>query len=66
MADSKNDLKANLMQEELQTPEPGKVDVSFHQTEYKTYASAPQITLTGLSLVILCPVLLAAHLFIAR
>lgn len=66
MTDTRNDLKINLMQDEIQTPEPAKTDLSFHQTEYKTYASAPQITLSGLSLVLICPLLLAAHLYVAK
>lgn len=66
MTDNKNDLHANLIREEIQTLEPAKADVSFHQAEYKTFASAPQITLSGLSLVLLCPILLAGHLFVAK
>jgi len=66
MTDNKNDLRVNLMQEEIQTPEPAKADLSFHQTEYKTYASAPQITLSGLSLILICPLLLAGHLYVAK
>lgn len=67
MADSKNnDLKVHFITEEIETPLPTTGDLPMHQTEYKTYASAPQIPFTGLTLVIMCPILFAAHIFVAR
>lgn len=48
------------------TPQPRESALQFHATEYKKFGTAPSISLSGLSLVLLCPLLFAAHLFIAK
>jgi hypothetical protein len=40
--------------------------LQFHQLEYKKFGDAPEITFSGLTLVLLCPFLLALHIFVSH
>lgn len=72
MAEPKKELELKLMetehkQEEEEAESKNNPDpVVWHEYEYKEFGNSPKITLSGLALIILCPVLMCAHIRFAK
>lgn len=72
MTEPKREMELKLMetehkQEEEETPTKNNPDpVVWHEYEYKEFGNSPKITLSGLALIILCPVLMCAHIRFAK